>query len=278
MGQLLESENPTSLPTGWSQRDLARDLLSERDRATTPAEPLGPSPEVAEPLENRGELGVTAEIGAATAPEKPSNEDRFAHGRNWAVVCDGIGSSKHGAEAAQIATDTAARLLDQLEPLDNREVAMKVMAEILEETHALILQAQASTGRTMATTISVVLLIQEGQKMYAVVGNVDHSPAYRIRKGKLQELTNYHEELPPQEQRPGVGKPQEFLPAIFCVRLKPGDRLLVTSNGLHKNDPTMEETERIMQETPDPQLAAERLVTEVTGMSADARTVVAMAV
>ncbi len=226
-------------------------------------------------LEARREIAAFEQVGMATAAEK-LNEDRAAYGPNWAVVCDGIGSSGHGAEAAELVVDLVSNRMPGLETIDDREVAMKALADLLYEADSLVRRVQDERGWSMATTVSVVLRIREGDKDYLVVANVGDAPVYRQRGRQVEELTNYHEVLPERAERPGLGKPGQMVPEIFCVRYKKGDGTVVSSNGLRKNDPDMVLVEEILVETDDAQVAAERLVQEVAGISPDARTVVVL--
>jgi len=216
-------------------------------------------------------------IGAATAAEKVNEDNHFYDQQGIAVVCDGVGSSENGGVASEVATDLLAKQLQKIDTDTNRENAEKSIADALQDTDMFIQWEQAMTGQDMASTASVMKVITEGEKTYAVIGNVGDSPVYRMRNGKLKELTNYNQDLPAREHRQALGKDLPLRPHVFSVRFKQGDLLLLTSNGVRKNDPEMKGMRKILDKIREPQKIAESLVTRLNGKSRDARTVIVVA-
>jgi serine/threonine protein phosphatase PrpC len=252
---------------------------SELDRGQSPSG-FGQSEQLLASLqelsdERTAESGVSVRIGAASASEK-ANEDFFAvDNAGTAVVCDGVGSSKHGWKAASIAKDYLADRLAAMESGGGRAQTEAAILGMLGQADDLVGAEQAITGKDMASTASVVKLVAEpdGQR-YAVIGNHGDSPVYRWRDGRLQELTSYHDNLPKREQRPALGRDNGASPQVFSVPLEPGDRLLVTSNGLRKNDPSMRQMPEVLARIDDPQQAAQAMVSHMNGLSSDARTAI----
>jgi protein phosphatase len=229
-----------------------------------------------EAMAETAETDPTARIGAATASEK-LNEDFFtADMSGMAIVCDGVGSSGYGIEGASLANEFLAEKVSELSWIDNHETAEKALAEVLREAHQRVLQEQAATGHDMVSTASVVKFVNEADAQWAVIGNVGDSPIYLMRGEELTELTNYHQELLPRDQRAALGKAFTPAPQTLSVQLEPGDRILVSSNGLRKNDPDKKKMRKILAKTDDPQAAAEALVAKVSGISRDARTAVVL--
>jgi serine/threonine protein phosphatase PrpC len=242
-----------------------------------PVEPLhsGNAEGYSELSVDDGETGaetISVNVGAASYAEN-KNEDVFSVDRSGnAVLCDGVGSSGYGLEAAELATRFLEERLEEMGSIDNRELAEKSLAGALETAHMRILAERRITGHDLVSTASIVKYIQENGQQYAVVGNYGDSPVYLMRNGQLTELTGYHDYLPPREKRPALGRQNGAKPNLLSVPMMEGDRLIVTSNGLRKNDPDMSKMQKILRKNEDPQEAAEKLARKVTGDSSDART------
>ncbi len=102
------------------------------------------------------------------------------------------------------------------------------MLEAFVRVQEFIKVKKKITRQEMASTVSAMRLIKEGENRFAVLGNVGDSPIYRLRDGVLEELTHYHDELPTQKDRQALGKSLPFKPNIWSVPIKDGDRFLVS--------------------------------------------------
>ncbi len=226
----------------------------------------------------RGVEKLTLTFGAASASEgQKVNEDRFAYDvKGTIVVSDGVGSGGNGAEASQKTVDCLMPELAQLDNINDRSLAEKIMSEVLYNANDFMLGQREASGNTMAATVSAVKLIEENGRTYAVIGNVGDSPIYLLRDGELIELTNYHTHLPVRDKRQALGKPLEFKPNVFTKRIRPGDQLIVTSNGVRKKSPNLRPIQKLITKADNPQQAAQRLATELKGDSQDARTAVVL--
>jgi serine/threonine protein phosphatase PrpC len=259
-GKLAEPDESGGA-SGFRGREVAQELLDD-------------DPDLAEALDDRVRMGAATQCDRE--PKKPSG-DRYAYDeRGWMAVCDGVGSTGHDYEAAQLAIDFLHERLETLDTSGGRAETERALRELLLEAHEFM-RAEQQRIPKIASTASIVRLVEEDGQIYAVIGNLGDTPVYLERDGQLTELTNFHTYVPPDKaQRPALGKPLEPAPQVWSVQLRPGDRLVVASNGLRKNDGDMSRMGEILQEERDPDIAAQRLVTELKGESDDARTAIVM--
>lgn len=244
MSELHEEE-----AAGWEGRRLAEELKEE---------PL--------PIE----------MGGATAAEK-KNEDALDYSEEgWAVVGDGVGSSGNGAEAARLAVDYLTDVLPEVRQVGDPGTVAKELEQALVRGHGLMQEQQAQTGTDMAATVSAMVIVRHGEELYAVIGNLGDCPAYLWHDGLLEELTDYHawgDNPPKPVTRPGMGKPGEQRPMLTVVKLEVGDRVILATNGLRKNDPELKLSGQILTKHDNPQKAAKRMA-KLSDRNPDARSVI----
>ena len=147
-----------------------------------------------------------------------------------AVVADGVGGAEYGREAAERVVEfivsnfksrpkswSAARALEEFTQLINRTLHQESLAQ---------------HGRAeLLTTIAAVIL--EGDQLCGL--NVGDTRVYLWRAGKLERLTQDHV----QEEtgfrhvlQQAVGIAAEILPHKFSVKILPGDKIILCSDGL----------------------------------------------
>jgi len=175
------------------------------------------------------------------------------------VVCDGLGGRPSGEAASQIIafglSHLIRRRLRKLKTLDSgtmqtilREIAIEVSAHMRE------LAEQIDTLRGMGATLSALLV--DGRNAYIL--HAGDSRVYLLRDGKLDCVTTDHFRLGARRatsvdqmthphmttinqrlltQFIGIGRPLE--PEVIQLQLKPGDRLLLCTDGL--TDPVSDE-------------------------------------
>jgi serine/threonine protein phosphatase PrpC len=163
------------------------------------------------------------------------------------AVLDGMGGANAGDIASQMARDAIRDFVTQrrgsLAPRQLLEAAIQAGS-------AAVFQAsQVNRERHgMGTTVVACLLVDQ---KHVVVGHVGDSRAYLLRQGRLQALTRDHtivEELvdrglltPDEAERHpyknvlsrNLGARPETRVDIVEIELKPGDRLLLCSDGLY---------------------------------------------
>jgi protein phosphatase len=169
------------------------------------------------------------------------------HQRGLYVVLDGMGGANAGDVASQTARDAIRDFVAQrrgtLEPKALLEAAIQYGS-------ATVFNAaqQVRERHGMGTTVVACLLVDSNRVVIAHVGD---SRAYLLRHGRLQALTRDHtivEELvdrgalPPEEaeRHPyknvlsrNLGAKPETRVDVLELELKPGDRLMLCSDGLY---------------------------------------------
>ncbi len=167
------------------------------------------------------------------------------------VVADGIACSNNGELAAHVVTQVLPTYLQRhLDPCDIGEADAatrlgRAVADVSDELYALGRSDRRVTGT--GTTV-VAALVGPAR---AVIAHLGDSRAYLYREGALQRLTADHNlvealvhagEVSAAEAaaHPGrnmltrhVAMPPPALPDTCAVDLRPGDRILLCSDGLH---------------------------------------------
>ncbi|MBO4854574.1 MAG: Stp1/IreP family PP2C-type Ser/Thr phosphatase [Oscillospiraceae bacterium] len=166
-----------------------------------------------------------------------------------AVVCDGMGGTSGGQLASRIAVDTyLAQLAEHLQGNMNDEQIMQASSYCIAAVNEAIRAAAAENPgyeRMGTTLVSAVV-----QKDLAIVSNIGDSRAYRISAAGIEQITRDHSlvenmvergDLTPQEARHhpnrnlitrALGPEREANPDAFRVAWKPGEFLLLCSDGL----------------------------------------------
>jgi serine/threonine protein phosphatase PrpC len=164
-------------------------------------------------------------------------------------------------------------------PPDSPERTAEVYAErvttALREANRQVFEAARanSAARGMGCTTEVVLV--DGG--LAVVGHVGDSRVYRMRRGKLTQVTRDHTivsrlvelgqiteeeaEMHPRrsELHQATGGRPEVYPDVYAMTLEPGDWLLVCSDGLSNQTPP-EMMQAVLREARSAERAARRFV------------------
>src|SRR5262245_36189001 len=201
---------------------------------------------------------------------RAENEDRWLARPPLFVVADGMGGHAAGEVAAQLTIDAFASLADaRVAPLDAGVLA----GAILGADDAIRQRAASDTAAAGMGTTCTALAVEGSTAHLAHVGD---SRAYLLRAGRLTQLTDDHT-LVAALVHDGVLTPEQaaiddrrhvILRALGVgeavsadrleVELRPGDRLLLCSDGLtgHLDGPGLAEA----LGTGTPAAAADRLV------------------
>jgi protein phosphatase len=178
-----------------------------------------------------------------TGRQRSANEDSFFVRAPIFVVADGMG----GAQAGEVASKTAAEAFDRDLPSGSPEPFLRETIETANrQIHEL---AGADPSRAgMGTTITAVIIDSESEEVG--IGHVGDSRAYRLRDGKLEQLTRDHslveemrrkgqltdEQAEDHPQRSiitrALGPEPEVEVDVQTVPAAPGDVFLVCSDGL----------------------------------------------
>jgi protein phosphatase len=178
-----------------------------------------------------------------TGRQRNANEDSFFVRPPIFVVADGMG----GAQAGEVASKTAADAFDVDLPEGPPE---RVLREtILTANRRIHDLARADPSRAgMGTTLTAAIVDAAAEEV--AIGHVGDSRAYRLRAGKLEQLTRDHS-LVEEMRRKGqlteaqaedhpqrsiitraLGPEPEVEPDMQTVSAAPGDVFLICSDGL----------------------------------------------
>ncbi len=180
--------------------------------------------------------------------KRPTNEDAFGFSVEHGVyvVCDGMGGAAAGEIASSIAVDEILRRLT-----NGREagVALPDLAEkaVCAANEAIYTRAQRNQRLNGMGTTLVALVVEERR---AWVFNVGDSRVYRMRKGRLGQITLDHS-LVDEQVRMGrmtaseaqrsplrnvitraLGTQNCVTPDSFELETEPGDVFMLCSDGL----------------------------------------------
>ena len=176
----------------------------------------------------------------------PTPEERARHG-TLLVVADGMGGSRAGEIASRLAVETVLGCYSEapgLDPLDDLKRAVDAANRIVHRE-----SASHPEMAGMGTTCTAVV-VRGADAYYAHVGD---SRAYLIQDGRIHQLTRDHSlvaqlvregQLTPEQAKVdprrnvvtrsvGVGPHVEIDVEHEPGMLRPGDTLLVCSDGLH---------------------------------------------
>lgn len=193
--------------------------------------------------------------------KRQSNEDAFFMDDRLGlyVVADGMGGHAAGEVASQEAVDTAYgmikrgigdvhELVDPVLDEDVQAACRLVESAVQGATYMVFSLAEMDRDMSgMGTTISTMLVLGD----YAIIGQVGDSRVYQIREGMVSQLTEDHTLIAWQlkqglitEQEAkrsphrnvitrAVGNRDYVQVDTMLVKLQPGDRFLLCSDGLH---------------------------------------------
>jgi protein phosphatase len=207
-------------------------------------------------------------------------ESRHQPGLTFLAVADGIGGHDAGEVASRTAVhQLAMELLNGLFSLASGDE--DVLAATLKDkltvavynTNLRLAELRHSKQSDMGCTLTAALVMND----IALVANVGDSRTYYWRDGRLNQVTQDHsliaslvtaglarpEEIYTHEHKSviyrSLGYKTELELDLFEIRLLPGDRLILCSDGLWElaRDPQIAE---IIVSHPDPQAACRELV------------------
>jgi serine/threonine protein phosphatase PrpC len=169
------------------------------------------------------------------------NEDAYVLEPPLFAVADGMG----GAQAGEIASRIAASVLRDSPEQSGEEAVVALIQEANRRVYEAAATDEARQG--MGTTITAAL-VEDGTVR---IGHVGDSRAYRVRDGRLDQLTEDHSlvaelvrsgRLSPEEadvhpQRSVITRALGTDPSVdvdtFSVEARPGDVFMICSDGLN---------------------------------------------
>lgn len=212
--------------------------------------------------------------------------------RSWSlfIVADGMGGHSAGEVASDLALRGALEIVQReyLAPTvdadapDKEEALRDVVRRAVLQANEYVMREARNRGNDMGTTITLALVAGDR----AVIGNVGDSRTYLLREGKLRRVSRDHSlvqrlvdlgQITPDEvythpQRNAVlrslGDKSNVESDVFVERLRPGDALLLASDGLWEmvRDERMAD---IIAANPDPQAACKALIDAANAAGGD---------
>jgi serine/threonine protein phosphatase PrpC len=213
--------------------------------------------------------------GASThrGARRTLNEDAYLAGGSVFFVADGMG----GHDAGEVASAAA---VDALRPLlDDAIVGVDAVRGLVRAAHGAVRAIETAPGRGAGTTLTGVVLTEQGGEPYWLVVNMGDSRTYRLAEGELEQVSVDHSEVQelvdageitavqalthPRRHvvTRALGAPETPDADYWFLPVHAGDRLLVCSDGL-TGELSDERIEVLLLTQPDPQSAADRLVAE----------------
>jgi len=214
-------------------------------------------------------LGRSAGV-SDTGRRRRRNEDSYVCEPPLFAVADGMG----GAQAGEVASRLAAAVLQEV---NGEQLSRGAIAELIQEANRRVFQRsnEDAAASGMGTTLTVALV--ESSDTVAI-GHVGDSRAYRVRDGRLEQLTEDHslvgemmrsgklsaEEAEAHPQRSVITRALGTEPDVdvdtFTVETQPGDVFLLCSDGLTTMVPDREILSLLDASGGDLERAARRLV------------------
>jgi len=214
-------------------------------------------------------LGRSAGV-SDTGRRRRRNEDSYVCEPPLFAVADGMG----GAQAGEVASRLAAAVLQEV---NGEQLSRGEITELIQEANRRVFQRsnEDAAASGMGTTLTVALV--ESSDTVAI-GHVGDSRAYRVRDGRLEQLTEDHslvgemmrsgklsaEEAEAHPQRSVITRALGTEPDVdvdtFTVETQPGDVFLLCSDGLTTMVPDREILSLLDASGGDLERAARRLV------------------
>lgn len=191
---------------------------------------------------------IVADLSAHTRGVDSPTKVRVAERGVIFAVCDGMGGAAAGEVASQMAVDTIFEVFENGgEPKDRDAFARRLVTAIEEAGHRIFSAAKMDrTRRGMGTTTTLAGLIDN----VLFVGQVGDSRAYILRNQQLEQITKDQSlvnqlieagQLTEEEAEAfehsniilqALGTTEEVTVDLTFLELRPGDRLLLCSDGL----------------------------------------------
>lgn len=180
---------------------------------------------------------------------RSGNEDnyRMIADRGVFIVADGMGGHAAGEVASEMAVQIIARELGSLRGLSDEQAGERMRKAIVEANSAIFDRTLTEHDkRGMGTTITSLVLLPQRY----LIGQVGDSRAYLLRGDQLLQVTKDHSYvqeqvdlglLTPEQARVHpysnvitrcIGANAEVVPDLYFGHLRPGDVILLASDGL----------------------------------------------
>jgi len=215
---------------------------------------------------------------------RENNEDAVAVSESApltaCIVADGMGGQAAGEKASQMATEIIPRELTANVPQakSGDDIRRALRKGIVQANEEIIAMGQLDRDfRNMGTTVVVIMWVPEFRDDCLFIAGVGDSRSYLVRDGKIEQLTTDHSlaqalvearTITPEEAKDHRFKNVlwKYLgsrevgdgPEVKQVFIRPGDKLLMCSDGLSGVVPD-DRLSQVLTEQTDSQYCAEYL-------------------
>lgn len=211
-----------------------------------------------------------------TGRARTNNEDSLLADSPLFAIADGMGGHAYGEVASSMAVEVLQGWKDRLEGSDGREAAEKLREAFNDANRTVFEKGREDENLAgMGTTLTAAWVSDDN----VAIAHIGDSRAYLLRGGLLQQLTedqNVAQEMvrrgriTPEE---AASSPQRHIVlqaigaetagldvAIATTDLRPGDKLILASDGLFGMLPSNEEIRDILLGSPDIDAACRALI------------------
>ncbi|HEX9166971.1 MAG TPA: PP2C family serine/threonine-protein phosphatase [Gemmatimonadales bacterium] len=242
-------------------------------------------------------LHKTMRVGGTSLPNPELLELPSQRLASFGLVADGVGGRAGGEAASRVATEALALYVTQAmesfytQDADDEANFLRSLTQAAGRAHEAVLQKARAEGqdRPPATTMTAIIAIWP--RVYIL--HVGDSRFYRYRNGRVEQLTR--DQTMAQDLVDAGALPAERAPAspfsrilssslggettrpvVSTADLRPGDVLLLCTDGLTKHVTDARIAERLQQLTSSEQAARGLLDDALAGGGSDNVTVVVM--
>lgn len=182
--------------------------------------------------------------------KRPSNEDAFGYSDEDGVyvVCDGMGGAAAGEIASSLAVDEVLRLTEGAgHDTEGNPWPLTLERAIAAANEAIYTRSQRNQRLSGMGTTMVALAVRD---VRAWVLNIGDSRCYRLRQGRLEQITADHS-LVEEQVRSGrmtqaealrsplknvitraLGTQSRVTPDVYSLEIEQGDLFLLCTDGL----------------------------------------------
>lgn len=209
---------------------------------------------------------------------RSGNEDNYLMlaDRGLFIVADGMGGHAAGEVASEMAVHIISRELGSLRGVSDEEAIARIQRAVVSANSAIFERTLTEQDKRGMGTTATFLALLPGRY---VIGQVGDSRAYLLRDGQMLQVTKDHSYvqeqvdaglLTPEQARVHpysnvitrcVGAGAEVVPDVYFGGLRPGDLLLLASDGL-TGMLEDEQLQAIMTDNGGPQAWVDRMISE----------------
>lgn len=216
---------------------------------------------------------LTVEVASRTHQGlvRKRNEDSYYQGQWLYAVADGLG----GHVAGDVASRTAIEAIKKHDRLVRPQHAADMLGQAVNDANVALRRKVSAQPELAGMGTTMVALLRAGDR--AVIANIGDSRAYLLRRrgsrsNSMVQITEDHTyqhlvaharqvpNLPARLTRFLDGRQDGRSPDLTALQLRPGDRLLLCSDGLSSYVPH-ESIQAVLSSDRSPGEAAEHLVT-----------------